>query len=135
MLFLFPAPRRIRVYADGVYDMFHQGHARQLMQAKTVFQNVYLIVGGWFVFCSIKCSIFKYYKFYLIWILLILIIIIICVQITVCSDRMTHALKGKTVMTDEERYEAVRHCRYVDEVLSDAPWEINDEFLINNKVI
>lgn len=52
-----------------------------------------------------------------------------------CSDRITHALKGKTVMTDEERYEAVRHCRYVDEVLSDAPWEIDDQFLVDNKVI
>lgn len=48
---------------------------------------------------------------------------------------MTHAMKGKTVMTDDERYEAVRHCRYVDEVLKDAPWEIDDQFLIDNKVI
>ena len=52
----------------------------------------------------------------------------------VCSDALTRAKKGKTVMDEGERYEALRHCRYVDEVVRDAPWQLDDEFLAKHKI-
>lgn len=89
--------RPLRLYADGIFDMFHFGHGRMLEQCKKSFPNVYLLVG--------------------------------C-----CSDEMTNANKGRTVLRDYERYESLRHCKWVDEVVPDAPWVLTNDFLERHQI-
>uniref|UniRef100_A0A0A0L316 choline-phosphate cytidylyltransferase n=1 Tax=Cucumis sativus TaxID=3659 RepID=A0A0A0L316_CUCSA len=51
-----------------------------------------------------------------------------------CNDETTHKFKGKTVMNEAERYESLRHCKWVDEVIPDAPWVISQEFIDKHKI-
>lgn len=92
-----PTDRPIRIYADGVFDLFHLGHMKQLEQCKKSFPNVTLICG-------------------------------------VPSDKVTHKLKGLTVLTDKQRCETLTHCRWVDEVIPDAPWTVTPKFLEEHKI-
>ncbi|KAF8816357.1 hypothetical protein BYT27DRAFT_7238013 [Phlegmacium glaucopus] len=39
------APKLVRIYVDGSFDLFDVGHALQLQQAKLAFSFVHLIVG------------------------------------------------------------------------------------------
>ncbi|KAI9322719.1 cytidylyltransferase-domain-containing protein [Dichotomocladium elegans] len=55
-------------------------------------------------------------------------------MVGVCNDIETHKRKGKTVMTDLERYEAVRHCKWVDQVIPDAPWFVTQDFLDEHQI-
>lgn len=92
-----PEDRPIRIYADGVFDLFHLGHMRQLEQAKKAFPNVELVCG-------------------------------------IPSDKETHKRKGLTVLTDKQRCETLRHCRWVDEVIPSAPWCVTPEFLLEHNI-
>ncbi|ORX41297.1 hypothetical protein BD324DRAFT_614018 [Kockovaella imperatae] len=89
--------RVVRVYADGVYDLFHFGHALQLRQCKLSFPRVHLLVG-------------------------------------VCSDDLCATHKSAPVMTHAERCEAIRHCRWADEVLPDAPWVVTQEWMDKHQI-
>ena len=92
--------RVYRVYCDGVFDLYHVGHALMFKQAKHALgrpEKTYLLAG-------------------------------------VCSDELTRKYKGPTVLDHRTRCESVANCRWVDEVVPDAPWVLNEAFLEQHRI-
>lgn len=47
----------------------------------------------------------------------------------VCSDVDTSEEKGRPIMTVQERCECIKHCKWVDQIVPNAPWVCSLEFL------
>lgn len=47
----------------------------------------------------------------------------------VVSSKMCEQHKNRPMLDSCERYEAVRNCRWVDEVIEDAPWTLDEDFI------
>lgn len=82
-----------RVYVDGVYDVFHYGHAEMLGRVRAKFGAHATIIAG------------------------------------VARDDDCLKYKRQPILTHDERVRSVRACKYVDEVVENAPWVITQEFL------
>ena len=87
----------MRIYTDGVFDLFHFGHANVFNQIKLKYPDCHLIIG-------------------------------------VNSDEDTLKYKGPVVLTYEERVKNISSCKYIDEILSDVPWVITEEFMNKNNI-
>jgi choline-phosphate cytidylyltransferase len=55
-------------------------------------------------------------------------------KVGICKDEDVWKHKGPTVMTYEERCKCVSHCKWIDEIIYDAPWVIDEEFLIKETI-
>ncbi|KAH7908957.1 hypothetical protein BJ138DRAFT_1156381 [Hygrophoropsis aurantiaca] len=52
----------------------------------------------------------------------------------VFPDALCQSHNNPARFSHEERCELIRHCRWVDEVLPDAPWVVDDQFIIQRRI-
>ena len=83
----------MRVYVDGVFDLWHYGHARLFKQIRDAFPDATIIAG------------------------------------VHNDDTVIRYKGGPLVLTHDERVESARHCKYVDEIIENAPWFITPDFM------
>ncbi|KAH6915876.1 choline-phosphate cytidylyltransferase [Coprinopsis sp. MPI-PUGE-AT-0042] len=55
-------------------------------------------------------------------------------SVGVFSDQTLHDRGYPPTWSEVERVEMVRHCRWVDEVVTDAPWELTEAFMLQRRL-
>jgi ethanolamine-phosphate cytidylyltransferase len=90
---------------DGAFDMMHFGHMNAFRQGRSL--GTHLVVG------VNRCSAKKFMS---------VIPASYCSVFFPFSDVTITQCKGAPVMNDDERVEAVKACKWVDEVVSGVPY-------------
>ena len=57
-----------------------------------------------------------------------------CLVVGVLSDDTAASYKRRPIMTLAERVAVIEACRYVDEVIAEAPFEVTEEFLDAHRI-
>jgi len=108
--FLYPTPLATKVYIDGAWDMFHPNHVKVLEKARSM--GDYLLVGFHkFQFPAPPLIDFS--------------------QVGVFCDSLVNKYRGINfpIMNMNERLLSVLGCKWVDDVLIDAPFEIDEKMI------
>ena len=87
----------MRIYTDGIYDLFHAGHVETLKFIKNMDENVHLVTG-------------------------------------LISDDDAKGYKRLPVINEKNRLIVLESCRYVDEIIPNAPLIITKEFIELHKI-
>lgn len=110
--------RPVRLYADGIFDLFHYGHARVVLGCFSL-----SVVGA-----GAGQEVLPQH-------------IPPCRLLQRRADAQDEGHDGDDGEGEvaarsplNPRYESLRHCRWVDEVVRDAPWVVTKEFLDEHKI-
>ena len=87
----------MRIYSDGIFDLFHVGHVATFKYIKNMEKDVKVIVG-------------------------------------LISDSDAKAYKRKPIIAEEHRKIMLESCRYVDEVIQNAPLIMNEKFMEKHSI-
>lgn len=103
--------RRVTIFVDGAFDIFDVG----LVPCGVYFHYVPLLNCPRRHALQLRQAKLAFPSVYLI--------------VGVFSDDLLHQNNAKATWPDVERLELVRHCRWVDEVLKDGPWQVTADFM------